>query len=575
MPGIINGFIKSLFSIKGKIIAVFITVIILLSSMNLIFILNSSQYNKQYNNIIDNITQANTINGSVKLAVDYDLDQIVNVQAGDHEMKFEDGNQYYIIDAIYENIRLISANLTSRESISRLNAVQNKMNILKERVDELGEIIAQGKPADDQKAQYEDIRAVSLIVEQSIQDFILCELNESKIIKANIQSKFRKIIILNMAVLVFVFVFSVLASIAISNNISKPINNLCKTASQIASGNLNVDRLRIKSRDEIRELVKSFNEMTDNLRDIIKKVHEVSDKVNEGSVSMYKNADENSQAGQEIAAAVVKMAEGVHLQNIESKEAVDSVTNMSQTFNALAGNTDSILGNANRCVSIAKDGNTHINDFMKQLESITAVIGDAAASVRKFNDSTGEMGNILKTISNVAAQTNLLSLNAAIEAARAGESGKGFAVVAEEIRKLAETSGTSAKKIVEIIKSIQEDSNRLQDVMNNSMILVKDGNDSAKKAGEYFALIEDANILVNTDVKSITSGLDAIRIKVEDVKDVIEKLGTIAEENEYEASTISSLVEEQSAVYEEIAAATSVLSDLATEMTNSVGKFRL
>ncbi|MCX7710333.1 MAG: methyl-accepting chemotaxis protein [Clostridia bacterium] len=557
-------------SMGSKITISFGVVILLMSSLNASLMINSSKYNKQYGMIIGNITTANSINGKVKKDIDYDLYQIVQGY-----MKFEEGKQEKILQEVNNNIELVNKNLTSEESKTKLETVKRTAASLKESIEGLQGMIQQGKSMAEKEQKLEDIRMITGTVEESVQEFILTELKASEEVKSHIENRFKDVIVINLTVFCIVIVISAGAAWVITKSISKPIRDLCGITSLVAAGKLDVDKIHLDSSKEINELSKAFNEMLDSLQDIIGKVYTVSSKVNTASVHLYKSTEQNSLGAQEIAAACMRMAEGVRIQNDESQKARDLVKKIFTLFEGIVTGIDKILGNSNQSVQLALEGDEYIRKFMEQLQSMNLAVSQAAATTDKLNLSAHEMSSILKTIDNISSQTNLLALNASIEAARAGDAGKGFAVVANEIRKLAEESSSSAKKIGEIIKVVQHESNAMKYKMKESMEQIDVGNDTAQRSKQYFESIRKANQIVNEDVRDITSELHQAGGMIDEIRLGMEEVKRIAEVNQAEGEIISASVEEQSANLQEVTSSASMLSEFAMEMEDSVKRFTL
>lgn len=557
-------------SIRSKILQAFILIIVLMSILNITMMVISSRYIDQYNKILDSITTANSISGKVKTDVDYQLYQIIQ-----GNMKFEDGKQYEVIDKANSNIELIKKNIVSDDSATKLGIVKNTLDTLKENVNALGEMMKQKKTVAEYEKKLEEIRDISSIVEESVQEFILGELSESAKMKHDIEGGFRNTVIINIAVFVVVVFFSFAAAWMISGNISMPIRMLCKTSAEVAAGNLNVERLNINASIEVDELAHSFNEMMDSLKKIIAEVYKVSTRVNLAAAEFCEGIEQSSNASQEIAVASQRMFEGIHVQNDESRKAKEFIGSFFHSFNSVLSNADAILNNANQSVKLANDGNQYIHNFMEQLGNVNAAIRAASEITQKLNVGAREMSDILQSIGGISSQTNLLALNASIEAARAGEAGKGFAVVAQEIRKLAEESVLAAKRIGEIINTVQGEANLIDSKMKDSMVQILNGNETAGKAKDYFDSIRKANSLVNEDVETITSELNELGRRAEQINQSMEKIERIANTNQSEGETISAATQQQTANLEEAASSAAILSDLMAEMEEGVKKFTL
>jgi len=557
-------------SIQSKIIVSFIFATVLMSIPNLLLIRSSINNNKQYNEIISNITNANSINGKVKDAVDYDLYRIIHGY-----MSFEEGRQDKIIDEAYQNIEQIRIGLLSDDSSAILDTVKSVLDSLNESISELKEMVSQGKPVSELEQILENIRLITSTLEENIQDFILHELQNSEEVRKVIEKNSINSIIFNIGILCLVIFFSLISAWMISKNISRPIKKMCETTHLIAEGDLNVEYLEPNSSYEINSLAESFNKMLDSLKDIVVNLYGVCTKLSTQSKLLQKSSEENSMAGQEIAASSQKLVSCVYKQNCESQKAKDTVSKIFNLFNKIMSSNDKILSGSNMSVQLAEDGNKYIKDFMAQLKSINEVVYEASMFSQKFNSSAGEMNNILKSIVKISSQTNLLALNASIEAAKAGEIGKGFSVVAYEIRKLAEEARSLAKVIEDIIKSIQADSELMMEKMKKSIEEVELGNKAAEEAGISFEKIKNSNMLVNEDILKISSKLHEAEKMVKEINNMMENIERDAGINQMEGETIYAAVEEQTANLEEVASSSSTLTDLVSEIEQSIKRFKI
>lgn len=250
-------------SIRSKILIAFIIVIFMMSVLNVVLIYSSLKYNEQYNTIVSNITTANSINGIVKTRIDAIMYEIV---AG--REKFENGKQYEVIDGINTNIRNIMKNVSTPENRTRLDVTLRTMKTLSRYVDMMGEQIKNKRPVAENEKVLDEIRGVSSLVEENIQEFILYELQSTEKIKQEIEKSINQWVITNIIVLGVVLLFSTLAALVISGSISKPIHELHKMTKHIAAGNLDV-RVESKNEDEIAGLGMSFNIMTQKIKELL------------------------------------------------------------------------------------------------------------------------------------------------------------------------------------------------------------------------------------------------------------------------------------------------------------------
>ena len=178
-------------------------------------------------------------------------------------------------------------------------------------------------------------------------------------------------------------------------------------------------------------------------------------------------------------------------------------------------------------------------------------------------------------MSGIAEQTNLLSLNAAIEAARAGEYGRGFAVVADEVRKLAEESNTAARKIAELITTIQQDTEQAVQRMQKGTEDVQSGRTVVSQAGSAFENIAAAVTDLTRHADAILSEAAKSAAKAETLVGVMEGINKSGLDVASETQSVSAATEEQSAAMDEVANASRNLASLAEELSDSAAKFKI
>ena len=233
------------------------------------------------------------------------------------------------------------------------------------------------------------------------------------------------------------------------------------------------------------------------------------------------------------------------------------------------------LESVQETVERALHGTEMADVTVNQMSEIAKSVEESARIVEELGENSKEIGSIVEVISGISEQTNLLALNAAIEAARAGEQGRGFAVVADEVRKLAESSQESVKKIGEIINTIQATTDKAVITMNKGREVVDKGRENIELTGKSFheivTMIQQADES-SQQVMLIISGLR------EPVEDIVKRMKTIlntSKEISDEVETISIATAEQAENIVEISEKANNLTELSENMNNTVTEFQI
>jgi two-component system, sensor histidine kinase YesM len=250
-------------SIRGRILLVFVIVIVIMSSLNVTLMISSLKYNSQYNTIVSNITNANSINGYLKTSIDSEMWNIVS-----GKIKFPEGKQYKIMNDTKFKINQIMNNVNSKDSKIKLDVTLRTMSTLKHYVDIMGVQIKNNSRVAENEKILEEIRSVTQLIEEEIQDFMLFQLTSIEKVKNEIQININNWVITNIIVFSIALLFSVAAAWFISGGISKPIRELHRTTKSIAAGNLNV-RVENENVDEIAGLGMSFNVMIQKIKELL------------------------------------------------------------------------------------------------------------------------------------------------------------------------------------------------------------------------------------------------------------------------------------------------------------------
>jgi two-component system sensor histidine kinase YesM len=263
MGGIIDYVAGVNLSIRSKILLSFLVVILVMSMVDAVLIVQVLRFNNQYEALITNVTTANSINGYIKPAIDTEM---WNIVAGKTE--FEAGQQYQIIDSVNSQITWMMANTDSEKGRIKLEVILRTMETLTRYVDRMGEQIAAGSRVADNEQVLENIRGVSDLIDDLVEDYMLFEVNRAELNYRDTQNQFSQWAIIYVTLLIGVIIFSVAAAWIISESIYIPIKKLHNVTTTITQNDLRALVTRHNA-NEITELGMSFNIMIGRIKEML------------------------------------------------------------------------------------------------------------------------------------------------------------------------------------------------------------------------------------------------------------------------------------------------------------------
>ncbi|CAH1205439.1 hypothetical protein PAECIP111892_02691 [Paenibacillus auburnensis] len=376
-----------------------------------------------------------------------------------------------------------------------------------------------------------------------------------------------------LALTVATLILGALASYFISSAISNPIRKLQKMAIQIAGGDLRNTLVEIKNKDEIGQLAEAFNNMGNHLRELIQEVGTNAEQVAASSEELTASAEQTGQATEHVASITEKLAEGAQTQVNSIEASVALVHKMDGEAAQIADLSIHVKESVDEASELASKGILAVESAVHQMSAVSKNVGEVSAVVSALAESSREIGEIIAIITDIANQTNLLSLNAAIEAARAGEHGRGFAVVASEVRKLAEKTAESGKRVSEVIHSIQSETSRTIAMVSQGEKEVEVGIHAVQTAGQSFAEIEGSIQNINEQISGVSDASQQMSHETHELVVAFEQINRITLASSEGTYDVSASAQEQLASVEEIAAASRLLSELAQELQESISKF--
>ncbi len=395
--------------------------------------------------------------------------------------------------------------------------------------------------------------------------------------KEIVDSQIRQITMIIVALAVVLMIFCAVLIFMIVGKMSKRLSIGVNALEEVAQGKLNFkfDDDSLRQTDEVGEICRAIKKLEENLSDIIKNVISGSKELLEASDNLRNRTSITSEHVEQMEKAVNEIAIGAGSQAEETQSATENIILMGNMIEEAAGELD----NLNHKARNLKAGGEAVMDVIRELQESNAKTGESIDIIYEQTNVTNESAQKIKEatalITNIAEETNLLSLNVSIEAARAGEQGRGFAVVAAQIQKLAEQSNESARQIERIILSLIEDSDKSVITMNEVKEIMEQQSQNVMKTNEQVAqLVEEVeqSIGVIDEVSAKTAKINEARSSV---VDTVQNLSAIAEENAASTEETSAPVTEISGIINEIADEAHELKTISNQMDETMSMFVL
>ena len=384
----------------------------------------------------------------------------------------------------------------------------------------------------------------------------------------------RRVILGVLAALIFCSVISIFFIGMLTKSIEKITGSLGKLAALDFTKDTELEALA-KRKDETGIMAEAAVVLQDKLTEVIGRIKEQSENLFVASGAMSDNAGQINISMEEVEKAVTEIADGATSQAQETQSATENVIVMGDMIAEADKEVEDLRENAREMRSAGEKA----IEILKELNEINGQTKQAIEVIYEqtnhTNNSVADIKKATDIISDIAEETNLLSLNASIEAARAGEAGRGFAVVAAQIQQLADQSNSSAKQIADTINSLIADIEKTVEAMESvKTVSLKQDEDVAntEKAFDDVKKGIDKSIDSIRSIAAKTRQMDEARVKV---VDVVQNLTAIAQENAAGTEETSASVAEVANITAEVSENAQHLKNIAGELDSSVRMFKM
>ncbi len=500
------------------------------------------------------------IRSSLRAAIGYDNEEAINTVVKQHEENITQFNEYFA---------KVEDTIVSSEGRETYDAIKQELNTyweLDTKIMDLGATTDRAKCVQAQEIALNELAGVYNSIYEKLESLLSVKVNEGNSLSNTLFVVEWILVAAILVIIVIAMVLSTKIGKRISRRISDPLGQLGGRLKTFAAGDLISPFPAVNTGDEVEIMEQDAREMADNLDAIISDIGEVLGEMSSGNYtvrskisekytgdfkklyeSMRSLRDQMTETLLSIGEASKQVSAGSDELANASQGLAEGATDQANSVMKLHSTISDITEAMERSAQSADDSYIKAQEYADAADKSRQEMDTMMAAMERINDSSTKISDIISEIESIAAQTNLLSLNASIEAARAGEAGRGFAVVADQIRELADQSAKAAVDTRELIEaSIHE---------------VSEGNAVANHA--------------SSAIESVMDGIKQIAEFSKSLKVMMEEQAEAMRQAESGVNQISGVVESNAATAEEASATSQELSAQATMLDQLVGQFEL
>ena len=395
--------------------------------------------------------------------------------------------------------------------------------------------------------------------------------------RAEVNAAVRNTVVSMALSMLGIFIVAIVIGMLVVTRIVKHLDGAVDNLGTLSKGvlNLEVKESLLVRKDEVGDIARAIHRLIDSMRDIITNITTTTQSFQGFSEEFSASFDHIAESINNVNIAVDEIANGSSNQAAETMNASQKVTQMGNALDQTAANVETLGSSSEKMRKYNKTAAQNLNELYDISETTKSSVLLVQNQTNQTNDSAQEIREATELITDIANQTNLLSLNASIEAARAGENGRGFAVVADEIRNLSEQSRESAEHIVEIVNTLIANSNTSVSTMNEVAENIRTQNAKIEETGEMFRSLNAEIAEVSEAIEKIRKQTEALDVQKTEVLDIVDGLAAIAEQNAAGTQETSASMAEFHEIIDSCHEATEELTKLAQNLADHTEQFTL
>lgn len=399
---------------------------------------------------------------------------------------------------------------------------------------------------------------------------ILCiAVPKNEIFKEMDKMTFFIIIVILMSLVLVLFISRI-----ISKNISAPLESMIDDFNCASQGDLTVEG-KFLTKDEIAKVTKSFNQMISNTRGLIYKVVKAVNTVSESAATLSFATEASKTNSKEILDAVQQISRASEENSSEVENGVVQMQILGQKIHEVTSDIAAMNEIAHETEALSEKGRIIVEELIRKSRERAEKDSNVSLSMDEVGKTSKAITNITQSIMDITQKTNLLSLNAMIESARAGEAGRGFAVVAEEISKLANMTKDLSNTINELIKEIQDNSDRTSILMQEAEKISIEQKQAVDDTNSLFTNISELINKLYDRISNTTSSSMEMDLKKNEIVAMTENLSAISEQTAAGIQNTIVNIEEQTMAAEKIAVQASILKEIIASLQISLDTFKI